>query len=272
MFEIHEDDALAIKRHLRVKTIPEDVAIEYSHRMQWALEDGHTGPMGMWPIIDMLKYLDYKPPKKRTDRIQIDWRKAPTGAPVVVSETPDMKGFVGWFEAYQPGGILTVRSPHRPGPIDVFAKFVRPATEDDDISSLAGSMPTGDYEEEDVDEDEMDYVNDEPKESSRPKPSRRAQDDDDDIESEWTASDVGRKVIVEDGDAEIAGIIVGISEDCRAVTVRGEANGEEFEEEYPASIVFPDDPNPVMEAAVAQMAEEAEKKAAKKTEAESTVI
>lgn len=265
-----EEDKEVILAMTASKRVDEDITIEYDMRMRMATVGGHSGSMGVWAVVDMLRYLGRKPPVRRAAREMVRWSKVRVGVPVVVN-SPEYTDLVGWFQGDLGEGILSVRSPDRVHPVEVYAKFVRLADDTDDTSSLQ-EVPAnlGKFAHEDeLDGDEPDdfYADDEPKPARKTRrdrgPTTQLDEDEDDGDAadegndyNWTAGDIGRAVLVEDGEAEFTGTLVGIGADGQKVSVEIDGEDGTYTEEYSVKNVYSNEPSPVMILAAQQMAEE----------------
>lgn len=255
MIEIHADDAAIIKAMTGFKAIPDDIAEEYGLRMRFASAGGHAGLMGLWSIVDMLRYLGHKPSVKKQMAGEpqiVRWRNVRPSTPVVVDA--DGHTFAGWFLGDHGQGVLSIQSPSSPHPREFFAKNVRLATESDDLSVLesgpAQVAPLAGEEDEEL-------------ESLAHSATNQPADEDDERPG-WTTNDIGREVLVEDGDAELIGTLVGLSEDSNCIVEITGEDGQVFQEEYPAASVFSNETPPVMLLARQEM--DAERKAAEAAE------
>lgn len=268
MAQMFDDDKATIRAAIGKNVIPEEIAVEYAKRMRMATLAGHSGPMGLWPAIEMLRSMGYEPLVKRVIREAPRWSRVRVRTPVIV-DSPDDENMAAWFVGDLGEGILAVQMPHRPTETHVMAKFVRPATDDDDVSSLEVEQPAARMDEEVEDDDAFDEsayapdrADDEPRRGRAHAQSQYDADDEDDEDHGWGKADIGREVLVEDGEAELTGRIVAVSPDGNQVTVEVQPeDGDSFVENYPAENVFDNAPPEIMvlaaqEAAAAREAEE----------------
>lgn len=266
MIDIPEDDERCMCNYLGVEgahNLPEDVITEYTYMRTFASNQGSVSSVGMWPIFHMMRKLDRPPFTKKVESQVIRWADVVFGLPVYV-RSPETGEFVGWFQGDMGHGVLAIRSPFSPTSKEVYAKYVRPATEDDDLSALDEGIPPIAAEAATDDDDEMEYSDSVDAEFDEDEAD--ATPDISDGETELTANDIGRSVLVEDGDEEFSGILTAFHGEIGKVTVRVVVDEEEVDCEYDASDVFIDEEHPIMAMAAAQQAEEeaAEKEAAAK--------
>jgi len=233
--EMFEDDVTLVQQQTGHRNVPEDVVVEYGIRMRMAAGSGHTGTMGMFPMIDMLRYLGYVPRTKKSKPQQttIRWSDVRPGLPVI-ADSPETGEIKGWFEGDFGHGVLAVRSPFSPNLYEIYAKYVRPATEDDDMGCLNEGVPPA-FLATSEDDEELAYDEGPP---SRQEP-RAAVDLDDEEEIAWSAADIGKRVLAEDDDGgEHEGRIVGVEGEIVTIEIAGE-DGQSFREDYFAESVIP---------------------------------
>ena len=136
--EIPEGDRESLARALGDPIIPQDVAQEYFLRRQ--LRESLVGYYADTPpdaIVDLLRHLGYRPKIKKISRKEpVRWDRIPLNTPIIC-QSPDYPfPIIGLFLGFL-SGIITVRSPHMPNPLEFYAKFTRLADpEEDDLSCL----------------------------------------------------------------------------------------------------------------------------------------
>lgn len=112
---IIREDEESLKRMLGVEPgeFPANLVAEYEVRLRMYHMDGHGGPLGTIPIIDMLRAMKLGPKVGLEMRREIDWSRVPTDGTVLVeakTKTPDGELWVSGVYLGRVGvGTLAVR-------------------------------------------------------------------------------------------------------------------------------------------------------------------
>jgi hypothetical protein len=240
--EISEGDHEALVALTGDRIVPDDVVAEYLTRKQMASSLGFAGDLPWHVMVDLIRYLGYKPKaKKKKLNEQVRWEKVPLGT-VVIFQSPEQPfPVVGWYAGGQ-SGTLEIQTPHRPDPWEVYARYTRIADDDDDTSSIdefpnpfkedRKSLMQRDEETEEKrkskrrntipkplkgDRAETDFERDDTPQSIDdlvPEVTESVEEEDDEEEMVYPWSDVhiGFKVLAEDGEVEFSGEIVRTDE------------------------------------------------------------
>ena len=90
---IHPADSELLSALLKSEEIPADVEEEYSIRQRMYHATGGNGPLLIWALIDMLRFLGYKRPEDPKP-VSVDWRQK-VGAQIVAKYgDQDMPGML----------------------------------------------------------------------------------------------------------------------------------------------------------------------------------
>lgn len=130
---IHPSDVQSIQRLIGKQEVPDDILLEYEIRIRMWHRDGHSGPLGTLPLIDLVRALKYEPPRDPPIQASIDWGKKPQDGSVKCDVFQDgrWKPAAGCFVGFVSNGILAIRMPDRY--VREFRKCdVRPAFDDAD--------------------------------------------------------------------------------------------------------------------------------------------
>jgi hypothetical protein len=224
MSEMHEDDVRHILNYLGVNRVPDVVEDEYEFRLRAARARNSTVNMlGMWPVVDMMRDLRLDPaPPKRVAREDIRWADVRVGLPVVAS-SPETGTVKGLFQGVIGQGEIVIRSPSSPTPFLIYAKYVRPATEEDDMSCLDEFEKAEEVVNTDPDFEEVEY-------SDTPEPHSDPVDLAEDVEEEdselddgeITSADIGSRIVLDDGEIEGEGVLVSLDGSNAMVMLDGE--------------------------------------------------
>jgi hypothetical protein len=213
--ELHPEDEAYVKRCLRRDTIPRDVLDQYNLEMQW----WHGPIFGEANMLRLLITLGYKPaPISEVIADQkVNWRYVKEGVPIVVN-SPDHPNAVAVFMGMFSLGIVSARFANSPETREVYAKYVRLATEKDDLTGLTLDVSVS------PEEAERDYEAEGP---SCAEFNRRVTEEtmDDPFADLLTKESIGKRIIADLPDDTYEGMLDDISEDGMSAVIAVDRGG-----------------------------------------------
>jgi len=101
------EDEQSILRMLGLREVPPDVALEYQYRITWFHGFGHSGPLGIEGLVNLLRFLDYKPKSLSAPKQEVDWDSVPKGQRVEARLHGDWK--LGVFKGFGDNYVLQIK-------------------------------------------------------------------------------------------------------------------------------------------------------------------